>query len=426
MPGVDPRALEAKYRLLLQISQQMSRTLDLQELLQQLLDAVQSAVRYDAAGIFVLNRSVPLARAADGNVIAGMATRGFPPRPSTEDPMLRSGKGIIGHVIRTGTMVIAPDVLLDEHYVEGRATTRSEVAVPIVSGGEVIGALNLESDHLDAYGPADAELLEFFALAAASAIDKALLHRHVLERQRIEYQLRIARDVQSSLLPGGSPAVPGYDLAGINLPTWEIGGDYFDYLPLADGLLGVVIADVSGKGIGAALLMATFRAALRAGLLGERDVGRVVERVDQVLRDSMDASRFVTAVYGALHPASGRFSYVNCGHNPPMLLRAGGGREVLESGGPAFGMLGNRRAEPGSVTLNPGDALVLYTDGVVELTDGVMEEYGVHRLEQVVRDTLSRPASEMIDRIVEVTRAFSGREGYDDDFTLVIVKRSVA
>jgi len=136
-------------------------------------------------------------------------------------------------------------------------------------------------------------LLEFFALAAASAIDKALLHRHVLERQRIEYQLRIARDVQSSLLPGGSPAVPGYDLAGINLPTWEIGGDYFDYLPLADGLLGVVIADVSGKGIGAALLMATFRAALRAGLLGERDVrqGRGTRRSGATRLDGCVALR---------------------------------------------------------------------------------------------------------------------------------------
>lgn len=423
MTGIDPQVLEARYRLLLQISQQISRTLDLPELLQQLLDAVQTAVPYDAAGIFVLSRSVPLSRGTDGNVIAGMAARGFPQRQTRDDPMLRSGKGIIGHVIRTGTAVIAPDVRLDEHYVQGRAQTLSEVAVPIVSSGEVIGALNLESDRLAAYKLADAELLEFFALAAASAIEKALLHRHVLERQRIENQLRLARDVQTSLLPGASPELAGYDLAGVNLPTWEIGGDYFDYLPLDGGSLGVVVADVSGKGISAALLMATFRAALRAALHSATGIEHIVEQVDRILRDSMDASRFVTAVYGVLHPPSGRFSYVNCGHNPPMLLRADGVRETLESGGPAFGMIGDRKAVPASVTLNPGDALVLFTDGVVELTDAAKREYGISRLERAVRDHMSRAAAEMIDRIVHVTREYSGHEGYEDDFTLVILKR---
>src|SRR5512139_2785329 len=199
---------ELKYRVLLELSQRASRTLDLPVVLNDLLQALHSAVAYDAAGVFVLNRAVPLFHRADQNVIAGMVHSGFD-APRTDDPMLRSGKGIIGHVIHTGEIVNASDVRLDPRYVAGRAATRSELAVPIVSEKGVIGCLNVESDRQAAFSAADAELLEFFASAAAVSIEKALLHRQVLEKQRIEDQLRVAREVQSGLLPGAAPDVPG-------------------------------------------------------------------------------------------------------------------------------------------------------------------------------------------------------------------------
>jgi serine phosphatase RsbU (regulator of sigma subunit) len=416
---------ELKYRVLLELSQRISRTLDLPVVLNDLVQALRSAIAYDAAGVFVLNQAVPLLRRADPNVIAGMVQKGFD-APSADDPMLRSGKGIIGHVIHTGEVVNAPDVRLDPRYVAGRAATRSELAVPIVSEAGVIGCLNVESDRPGAFSAADAELLEFFASAAAVSIEKALLHRQVLEKQRIEDQLKVAREVQSGLLPGAPPDLPGYDIAAVALPTGAIGGDYYDYVPLDRERLGLVVADVSGKGIPAALIMATFRAALRTEMRRHAEVPAVAAQLNRVVMESRDASRFVTAVCGVLDQASGRFTYVNCGHNPPLLLRASGRAETLLRGGPALGIFSDGGFEAGSVSLDRGDSLLLFTDGVVEPADGRDVEFGVERLEGAVRAAAGRPAAEALRSVIDATRAFSGRDEYDDDFTLVVVNRQAA
>jgi sigma-B regulation protein RsbU (phosphoserine phosphatase) len=413
---------DLKVRLLLDLSQRISRTLDLEAVLRDLLQALRPAVAYDAAGVFVLNRAVPLIRRADPNIIAGMVQVGFD-HPPADDPMLRSGKGIIGHVIHTGEVVSAPDVRLDPRYVAGRRETRSELAVPVVGEAGVIGCLNVESDREAAFSPEDTELLEFFASSAAVSIEKALLHRQVLDKQRIDDQLNVAREVQSGLLPGAPPVLPGYDIAAVALPTWAIGGDYYDYVPLGEGRLGFVIADVSGKGIPAALIMATFRAALRTEMRRHAELRIVAEQLNGVVLESGDTSRFVTAVCGILDSASGRLTYVNCGHNPPLLLRASGETRSLDRGGPALGLFAAGGFDAGTVDLGPGDRLVLYTDGVVEPTDDQGREFGADRLCSAVREAAGRPAASALRGVIEATRAFAGRDDYDDDFTLVIVQR---
>jgi len=416
---------ELRYRLLLELSQRISRTLDLQVVLNDLLHVLRSAVAYDAAGVFVLSRAVPLVGGTEPNLIAGMVQVGFDD-PPLDDPMLRSGKGIVGHVIHTGETVNAPDVRQDPRYVAGRAATRSELAVPIVSEVGTIGCLNVESDEPAFFTAADAELLQFFASAAALSIGKALLHRQVLEKQRLEDQLRVAHEVQTGLLPRAPPDLPGYDVAAVNLPTHAIGGDYYDYVPLDGDRLGLVVADVSGKGIPAALIMTTFRAALRTEMRRRASLPAVAAQLNGAVLEFRDASRFVTAVCGVLEAASGRVTYVNCGHNPPLLLRGRGGRETLRRGGAALGLFAGERFRAGTVTLEPGDSLVLYTDGVVEPTDASEAEFGEERLEAAIRAASDRPASEALRSVIEATRAFSGRDRYDDDFTLVVVKRSAA
>jgi len=411
---------ERKYRLLLELSHRISRTLDLTAVLDDLLQALRSAMAYDAAGVFVLNRAVP-AR-ADGNVIAGMLQLGFD-HPAGSDPMLRSGKGIIGHVIQTGETVLAPDVRLDPRYVAGRAATRSELAVPIVSETGVFGCLNVESDREEAFTADDAELLQFFASAASLSIEKALLHRQVLEKQRIEDQLSVAREVQFGLLPGAPPQLRGYDVAAVNLPTHAIGGDYYDYVPLGEDRIGVVVADVSGKGIPAALIMATFRAALRTEMKRQADLRAVAARLNDAVLEFRDAARFVTAVCCVLDTATGELRYVNCGHNPPLLLRGSGASETLRRGGSALGLFAGASFEAGAAELGPGDTLVLYTDGVVEPANSVDDDFGVERLEAAVRAALGQSASEALRSVIDATRAFSGRDGYDDDFTLVVLNR---
>jgi sigma-B regulation protein RsbU (phosphoserine phosphatase) len=187
-----------------------------------------------------------------------------------------------------------------------------------------------------------------------------------------------------------------------------------------------VVADVSGKGIPAALIMATFRAALRTEMRRHPDIPAVAAQLNRVLMESRDVSRFVTAVCGVLEQASGRFTYVNCGHNPPLLLHASGGAETLQKGGPALGIFDDEGFEAGSVSLDPGDSLVLFTDGVVEPADASDTEFGVERLAAIVRGAAGRPAAEALRSVIDATRAFSGRDEYDDDFTLVVVNRGEA
>ncbi len=415
---------EQKYHLLLEISQKIRGTLDLSEVLQNLIDAVRTMIPYDAAGIFVLNEgSFPLKGTIGSHLIAGMALRGFPERPTEEDPMLRSGKGIVGHVIRTGEPVIVADVRQDPRYVEGRPDTLSEIAVPVTVGGKVIGAVNLEGNSVEAFAPDDAELLQFIANAAAISIEKAVLHQQLLEKKRMERQLEIAREVQAGLLPERPPVLPGYDISALNLPNSEIGGDYFDYIDLPDGRLGVAIADVSGKGVPAALIMATFRAALRMQLLHEAGLSRVMQSVNNLLCDSIGSSSFVTAVFAVLDPLTGNLTYSNCGHNPPLLLRAGGSISTLEAGGMVLGFAGDTRFEWGAETLHPGDMLVLYTDGVVESTDAQGVELGQEGLEFILRQAWGKTATETIKSVVHATRTQPYLQHYADDFTLVIVRR---
>jgi sigma-B regulation protein RsbU (phosphoserine phosphatase) len=239
----------------------------------------------------------------------------------------------------------------------------------------------------------------------------------------MEQQLKIARDVQASLLPDCAPDVAGYDIAGLNLQAWDIGGDYFDYFPLDDGRVGIVIADVSGKGVSAALLMATFRAALRSEVRRNRPIPTLIEDVHRTLVESMDTSRFVTAVYGILDPAPGTFTYINCGHNPPLLRRGRGAQEFLPTGRRAVGMLGSQPTPACVVTIAPGDMLVFYTDGVIEVTNADEREFGTAGLSRVLAASAAQPAEEIIHAVVDATRAHAGTDHYTDDFTIVVVKR---
>lgn len=417
---------EMKYSLLLQISEKISGSLELEAVLNQLLDTVGSVVPYDAAGIFVLKERIrPLAQGGLANLIAGMATRGFVPRGPESDPMLRSGGGIVGYTIKTGRSVICPDTRCDPRYVEGRRQTLSEIAVPVVVDQVVIGALNLESDRLAAFDDEDLSVLQFSANAAATSIERALLHEQVLEKKRIERQLGIAKEVQAGLLPRRPPPLRGYDIAAINLPTWEIGGDCYDYIELPSGHVGISIADVSGKGVPAALLMATFRAALRTQVRNDFELSHVLQSVNGLLCESIRDSAFVTAFYGILDPVSGRFLHANAGHNPPLLFSPGQPCRILDSGGPALGVLNTVLYEIGEAILEPGSTLALYTDGVVEAADESGEmEFGVERLEETLRSSAALSAEETISAVVRRTQDFSGTHLYADDFTIVVVKRA--
>jgi len=415
---------DTRYRLLLEVFHSTRGTLDLHETLDRLLDALQLLVPFDAAGIFVLREEVSPSRAgALGERIAGVSWRGFPPRSPLTDPMLRDGKGIVGHVIRTGEVVSAADVRLDPRYIEGRAGTRSEVAVPIQLDGRTIGAFNLESDSPAAFRAKDVEVLRFFAEATAIAVEKAMLHQRLISADQLDRQLRTAQQVQERLLPAELPDVPGHELAGICLPSARVGGDYFDVVPIPGGQLGLLVADVSGHGLPAAIIMSAFRALARTCLRTGNQLDEVAATLDRELPDTTAGRAFVTAVLGMFDPASGRFRYVNCGHLPPLLDSPGQPPRWLEKGGPLLGLIPGARFEIGEVQLGKDDQLVIFTDGIVEARSPAGEWFGAERLAGLVSANRARRAQDIVEDVVLRAREFAGGHGLEDDVTMVLLRR---
>ncbi|OGO26735.1 MAG: hypothetical protein A2Z16_06480 [Chloroflexi bacterium RBG_16_54_18] len=415
---------EKKYQLILDISHKVRDTLDLDEIMDHLLDAVKIALEYDAAGIFVLNQDLVHGRhETPREQIAGISRRGFDPGPPEEDAMLMHGHGITGYVIRNCRSLVVSDVRLDPHYVQGRTATLSEIAVPIILNERAIGALNLESDRLAAYTSDDVEVLQFFADAAAVSIEKAMLHKQLLEQELISKQLETAKEVQSRLLPRSAPNLPGTDIAGICIPADEIGGDYFDYIPLSRNRLGLAVADVSGHGIPSALIMTAFRALLRIKARSKLRPAIIANVINRLLPEFMGDNYFVTLWYAILEIPSGNLTYISCGHPPPLLMHADGAVDKLDQKNAALGIIPNLQYTDEQIQMTAGDILVLYTDGIIELMNQQGETFGILRLVQVIRENRQLAAAELINKVIEATRIFS--DDYDslDDLTLVIVRR---
>ena len=415
---------EDKYQLLREISFKIKDTLDLDVILNHLLDALKTVIDYDAAGIFVLSEAIEHPDYHfPGQKIGGIAKRGYESTALESDKMLSEGKGIIGYVINSKESVLLDDIRKDNRYVVGRKKTLSEIAVPIIKDDKAIGALDVESDKLSAFNTNHLEILQFFADASAISLDKAILHRQILETKKLEEQMQIAKDVQSSLLPAHPPEIEGYDIAGICIPTYEIGGDYYDYIQLDKDNLAIIIADVSGDGIPAALIMASFRSMLRNQLKVNSDPTEIMRMLNQQIPEVSRKQDFITAFYGKLDYRENTFVYSNCGHSTPILLRFDGQLELLEAGGPALNIIKDAEFSIESVNLNSEDQIIFYTDGVTEIFDKDSNEYGFERLKRVILDSKNKSASELIEAIVESTRNFSNTKLYRDDFTLVVIKR---
>ena len=270
----------------------------------------------------------------------------------------------------------------------------------------------------------DARLLSLFANQAAAAIETARLHRDAIEKERIDRELELAAAIQREILPRALPDVPGVELAAVNLPTRQVGGDYYDFFPLSEGRLAFLVADVSGKGVPAALLVSTVHAAVHLQIDESKTIPELISRIDRHLRKYAATRKFLTIFFGLLDPAEGTFRYVSAGHNPALLARAGGGVERLESTGVPVGMLPNASWREETLTLSPGDLLAVYTDGLTEAVNEREEEFGVDRLVAALDGGRSLPARELSDRIVGAVAEFArGMPQYDDQ-TLLLLRRA--
>jgi len=304
---------------------------------------------------------------------------------------------------------------------------RSFLAVPLQTEKEVLGLVYLDSPgFIHDFTPDDLTLLTVMANIAAIRIE----HARLLEVEEIEKahfkEMQQAAEIQGNLLPADAPVLPGYEFWGSSTPCRAVGGDYFDYIPLAGGRMAVLIADVAGKGLAAALLMTSLQA--RVHLLAEedQDLGSFVTRLNRSVAASCPGNRFVTFFLAAIEPSTGQVSYANAGHNAPMLLRRNGKLELLSEGGPVLGILKQMRYSGVLTILDPGDLLCLYSDGVTEAVNPAGDEYGEDRLENALRASAHLGSAFEIQRaILRDVAAFTGAAPANDDLTLVIVRRSM-
>lgn len=273
------------------------------------------------------------------------------------------------------------------------------------------------------FSPQDQRSLELFANQAAIALENARLHRDALEKERLERDLQLAAEIQRRILPKGTPNVPGFEIAGWNRSAREIGGDYYDFIPLAGERLGVVLGDVSGKGVPAALLVSTLHSAIRL-LIDRLDLGPALfDRLNKHILDSSAPNKFVTLIVGCLDPASGRFGYVNAGHNPGLVLRGDGAIDRLPAGGLPVGLLPTATFHTQDLELAPGDLLCLYSDGITECVSADDTEFGEDGLIEVLRRSPSRTLQEVVAWIDGAVTDFAGDGPQGDDQTVVLLRR---
>jgi sigma-B regulation protein RsbU (phosphoserine phosphatase) len=325
---------------------------------------------------------------------------------------------------------IKAPLLVADLIVRGTVDTRvalealqMRVIVPIQLQGETKGLI-LVGDKLskEPFSPADLEFLSSLGNLAVISLENARLFKEAIEKQKLEDELLIAREIQKGLLPSVLPAIGGFQISAANISSKQVGGDYYDVLTLTDGGYIIAIGDVSGKGTPAALLMANLQATIRALVPFNLGLGELTGRVNDLMCENTGGNKFVTFFWGALNPAERSLRYVNAGHNYPYLLHADGSFDRLDRGGMILGILKTTNPyEEATVVFRPGDALILFTDGVSEAMSRVQEEYGEERLEVILRATLGRPAQEILDAVHQDVLLHTQGAPQSDDITMMIL-----
>ncbi len=314
----------------------------------------------------------------------------------------------------------------NESVIRGRI--RSAICVPLVAKTDVLGVLYIDSQVPGEvyYTQDDLELMQGIAAQAALAIENARLNRQLIERQKLEKELELARSIQVALLPKKPPEIKGATFAALSVPARQVGGDYYDFFELPDGRVALVVADVSGKGMPAAILTATIRASLRmeAHVHPDLPVNELMAAVNAWACKDTSNNMFVTMFFAIYDPESRTFEYSNAGHLPPLLFKPDGSYVQLTAGGCFLGIMEFVDYESQKLVIEPGDTLVVMTDGVTDTHDANKQVFGLERVLKTLRDNLHLSAEELRDELYEATLIFRGPEEQFDDITILVAKFS--
>ncbi len=363
---------------------------------------------------------------ADPDVLTFSSEEGELPLLHFSRMLRRRGSAATPEVIQSELLRLARrhEASRDEFRAEMRLFERrgTELIIPAFAGERLVGAIALGPKRSEvAYDGAEVDLLQIVAGQMGVQLENTRLYDAAVERKRLEEELGVARDIQQRLLPSDVPRIDGYELAAVNLPSAQVSGDYFDFVPFGE-CVGLVIADVSGKGLPASLLASNLQASIRALSSSQSNPGEVLRIVNDTLYASTDSTRFATAFLACLDRDTGRITYSNAGHNPPLLRRASGEVEWLDVGSTPLGAFPSMQYGEAVVELEPGDCLVLFTDGVTEAEDPNGEFFGEEGLESAIHAHSEDGAAAVLQGLRDAVDHHTGPVGAADDMTVIVVR----
>jgi len=338
-------------------------------------------------------------------------------------------KSIINMAFEQSLAVLTSDASLDPRF-KGRESIissgiHSAICVPLYNNKEVIGIVYADRiSLLQEFREDDLRLLTLLSNLAAVKIENARLIEQFIEKEKMEREMQLAVQIQKDFLPKTTPSCDHFDIAGRNVSCHQVGGDYYDFIPIDPFRIGITVADVSGKGVSASLLMASLRAALHSEVHPRYEMETMAEKLNNFVYQSSAINTFITFFYCELNKESGDLVYINAGHNPPLVLSRSGDVRELGSSGLCLGMLPQMTYEMRREALKPGEVCILYTDGITESRNKSNEEYGGGRLAEVCRKHAGTLASELMDAVFRDLDAFTEKAPPADDRTLVVVKRT--
>lgn len=412
-----PKDTEARLKSIYQVGKLIQSLLDVDELLNKVMETVCHVLQPTYACIFLRDVKHDI-------LIPKVIHR---PEGSTEE-LIISGT-IIQQAMEDKVAVIMEDSQRDKRFKGSDSVAvqriRSAICAPLISKGEVVGALYFDRRGAEGgYNDSDLEWAVGVANQAALGISVATLHNEMVVKHQRERELEIARSIQMNLLPKAMPKIPGFEFGGLSEPARAVGGDYFDILELPTGDIALAIADVSGKGVPSALLLASVRAALRieSRSLPEDGIIEVMSRLNEIVCQETMSNMFVTMVAGYFEPETRRLTYVNAGHVYPILRHPDGTLVNLESGGSFLGIMPGIDFEKESIKVPDGSLIVFISDGVTDALNAENEIFGNDRLLEFIEKNADMPAQAFCDKLLATVREFTGATEQFDDFTVMVLK----
>jgi sigma-B regulation protein RsbU (phosphoserine phosphatase) len=304
---------------------------------------------------------------------------------------------------------------------------RNALSVPLMTKSAMTGMLTVyNKSGGEKFADDDQRLLAIIAAQSAQVIENARLFEKEKQLLQIQSEMRLAAEIQLGLLPKTAPEIAGYSIVGTSIPAQSVGGDYYDFIRIDERRLALCLGDVSGKGMPAALLMANLQATLRGQTIVSASARECVSRANRLLVESTSSDKYATLFYGILDLSEHTFQYTNAAHNPPVHLRTDGSSTFLKKGGIMLGMLTDIAFETDTVTLAPGDLLVIYSDGITEAFNAADEDFGEERLMEILIRHRESPVGRLMEEILSQVRVFMGNAPQSDDMSLLMVRRDAA